>query len=183
VVDGTLIACANYPGCRSLSEFAGHASYGYCPSKSLFVWGMRLVLISDSKGVPVGYDLTGPTTGQERERPLELAAAHAGSAVCRQGLLGQGVLRLHGADRYPAHHTRAPPGSAPRRRDRQGALRLVIESVFSNLKRQMRLEDHLAKTLAGLVQRIAQRLLAVTLAMHLNLLSGRPPRALAYDGR
>jgi hypothetical protein len=42
LVDGTLIACANYPGCRSLSEFAGHASYGYCPSKSLFVWGMRL---------------------------------------------------------------------------------------------------------------------------------------------
>lgn len=52
LVDGTLIACANYPGCASFSEFAGHASYGYCPSKSLFVWGMRLVLISDAKGVP-----------------------------------------------------------------------------------------------------------------------------------
>ncbi len=50
LVDGTLIACANYPGCASLSEFAGHASYGYCPSKSLFVWGMRLVLICDLKG-------------------------------------------------------------------------------------------------------------------------------------
>lgn len=54
LVDGTLIACANYPGCTSLSKFAGHASYGYCPSKSLFVRGMRLVLISDAKGVPVG---------------------------------------------------------------------------------------------------------------------------------
>jgi hypothetical protein len=76
-----LIACANYPGCASFSEFAGHASYGYCPSKSLFVWGMRLVLISDAKGVPVGYDLTGPKTGQERECALELAAAHAGSVL------------------------------------------------------------------------------------------------------
>ena len=37
---------------------------------------------------------------------------------------------------------------------------LVIESTFSNLKRQMRLEQHLAKTPAGLVQRIVQRLLA-----------------------
>ena len=54
---------------------------GYCPSKSEFVWGMRLVLISDAKGVPVGYDLTGPTTGQERERALELAAAHAPSTL------------------------------------------------------------------------------------------------------
>jgi hypothetical protein len=43
LVDGTLIACANYPGCASQSHFAGHASYGYCPSKSEFVWGMRLV--------------------------------------------------------------------------------------------------------------------------------------------
>ena len=39
LVDGTLIQCANYPGCASESQFAGHASYGYCPSKSLFVWG------------------------------------------------------------------------------------------------------------------------------------------------
>jgi hypothetical protein len=34
LVDGTLIAGANYPGCASHSDFAGHASYGYCPSKS-----------------------------------------------------------------------------------------------------------------------------------------------------
>jgi hypothetical protein len=48
----------------------------------------------------------------------------------------------------------------------------------------MRLGDHLAKTLGGLVQRIAQRLLALTLGIYLNCLLGRPPRALAaYDGR
>ena len=48
----------------------------------------------------------------------------------------------------------------------------------------MRLEQHLAKTTAGLAQRIAQRLLALTIGIYLNLLNGRPPRALAaYDGR
>ena len=68
--------------------------------------------------------------------------------------------------------------------DPRARIRLVIESVFSNLKGQMRLEDHLAKTIAGLAQRIAQRLLALTLGMFINLLAGRPPRALvAYDGR
>src|SRR3954462_1307959 len=55
LADGTLIACANYPGCATKSQFAGHAAYGYCPSKSQFVWGMRLVVICDTKGVPVGY--------------------------------------------------------------------------------------------------------------------------------
>lgn len=62
--------------------------------------------------------------------------------------------------------------------------RLVIESVFANLKGQMRLEQHLAKTPAGLALRIAQRILALTIGILLNTLSGRPARALAaYDGR
>jgi hypothetical protein len=48
----------------------------------------------------------------------------------------------------------------------------------------MNLQDHLAKTLPGLVARIAQRLLALTLGIYLNILTGRAPRALAaYDGR
>jgi hypothetical protein len=48
----------------------------------------------------------------------------------------------------------------------------------------MRLGDHLAKTPGGLAQRVAQRLLALTVGMFCNLLAGRPPRALvAYDGR
>ena len=81
LVDGTLIACANYAGCARRSHFAGHAGYGFCPSKSEFVWGMRLVLLSDLKGVPVGYDLVGPKTGQERESALDLAAAQR-AACC-----------------------------------------------------------------------------------------------------
>jgi Transposase DDE domain len=186
LVDGTLIACANYPGCQHRSEFAGHASFGYCPSKSQFVWGMRLVVVSDIDGVPVGYDLVGPKTGQERESALHLAGAHPGSILfADKGLWGKELdasmdligVKLITPDRHQLG--KRPPGEVAKAR-----IRLVIESLFSNLKRQMRLEQHLAKTIAGLVQRIAQRLLALTLAMFLNTLLGRPPRALAdYDGR
>jgi Transposase DDE domain len=186
LADGTLIACANYPGCASLSQLAGHAGYGYCPSKSQFVWGMRLVLVADSKGVPVGYDLVGPKTGEERETAFELAQAHPGSALfCDGGFWGieyQRTLELIDVQLVtPDRHKlgERPPGEVAKAR-----IRLVIESVFSNLKRQMRLEDHLAKTIGGLAQRVAQRLLALTLGMLINLLTGRPPRALvAYDGR
>lgn len=34
LVDGTLLACANYAGCASKNLFAGHAAYGYCASQS-----------------------------------------------------------------------------------------------------------------------------------------------------
>jgi hypothetical protein len=186
LVDGTLIACANYPGCASYSHFAGHASYGYCPSKSEFVWGMRLVVIADPKGVPVGYDLVGPKTGQERDSALELAGAHPGSVLfADKGFWGReydASMELIEVELVtPERHRRGrrPPAELAKAR-----IRLVVESLFANLKRQMRLQDHLAKTIGGLVQRIAQRLLALTLGIYLNYLLGRPPRALAaYDGR
>jgi hypothetical protein len=79
---------------------------------------------------------------------------------------------------------RHKPGQRPPTEIAKARIRLVIEPVFSTLKRQMRMEDHLAKTLPGLAQRVIQRLLALPLGMLINTLLGRPPRALAaYDGR
>ncbi|MDW8338733.1 MAG: transposase, partial [Thermoleophilia bacterium] len=185
IADGTLLGVANYPGCASRSEFAGTAAYGYCPSKSQFVWGMRLVLVTDPNGLPLGYTLVAASE-KEYEPVRELATAHAGcTLIADKGLWGREyreILALQGVTiRTP---TRRRDASSPERERRLATLRLVIGSTFSNLKRQMRLEQHLAKTPAGLVQRIAQRLLALTLGMLVNALTGRPPRALvAYDGR
>lgn len=185
LVDGTLLACANYPGCASRSAFAGRASYGYCPSKSQFVWGMRLVVICDRKGVPVGYDLVGPKTGDERACALELAAAHPGVWFADGGFWGReydASMQLVGVTLITPNKHRL--GERPPSEIAKARIRLVIESVFSTLRRQMRLQDHLAKTTPGLVTRIAQRLLALTIGIYLNVLLGRPPRALAaYDGR
>jgi hypothetical protein len=89
LVEGTLIACANYPGCASHSDFAGHASYGYCPSKSQFVWGMRPVVICDIKGVPVGYDLVGPKAGAERDLRARARRRPPGHLDRRQGFWGR----------------------------------------------------------------------------------------------
>jgi len=158
LVDGTLIACANYPGCASKSEFAGHASYGYCPSKSLFVWGMRLVLMADIKGTPVGYDLVGPKTGQERESAWQLATAQPESLMFADGgFWGAEYDRTMSLINVtlitPNKHKlgQRPPSEIAKAR-----IRLVVESVFSNLRGQMGLDRHLAKTVAGLVQVASQ---------------------------
>jgi hypothetical protein len=185
LVDGTLLSCANYAGCAQQSLFGGSAGYGYCPSKSQWYWGMRLVLMSDRNGVPVGYDLT-PAGEREYEATYRLAQAHPGTTLfADKGLWGAQYTRtLELIDIHlvtPDKHRLAerPPSEVEKAR-----IRLVIESVFSNLKRQMRLEQHLAKTLPGLAQRIAQRLLALTLGILLNAHLGRPLRSLAaYDGR
>jgi hypothetical protein len=185
LVDGTLLGCANYAGCASRSEFAGHAAYGYCASKSQWYWGMRLLLITDPAGAPVGYDLRAANEN-EREGVFQLASAHPGTVLFadagHRGREHHDSLQLVGVELIvPDKHK---PGKRPPSEIAKARIRLVIESVFSTLKRQMRMEDHLAKTLPGLAQRIVQRLLALTLGMLINTLLGRPPRALAaYDGR
>jgi hypothetical protein len=185
LVDGTLLSCANYAGCAQRSLFAGDAGYGYCPSKSRYYWGMRLVLMSDRNGVPVGYDLT-PAGEREYEPAFRLAQAHPGATLfADKGLWGAEYARtLELIDIELVTPDKHRLSERPASEVEKARIRLVIESVFANLKRQMRLDHHLAKTLPGLAQRIAQRLLALTLGMLLNAHLGRPPRSLvAYDGR
>lgn len=185
LVDGTLLSCANYAGCAQQSLFGGDAGYGYCPSKSQWYWGMRLVLMSDRNGVPVGYDLT-PAGEREYEATYRLCQAHPATTLfADKGLWGAEFSRtLELIDIHLVTPQKHRLGERPPSEVEKARIRLVIESVFSNLKRQMRLEHHLAKTLPGLAQRIAQRLLALTLGMLINTILGRPLRSLvAYDGR
>jgi hypothetical protein len=48
--DGTLIGVANYPGCQRRSKFAGFARFGFAKSHHRFVYGVRLVLLTDARG-------------------------------------------------------------------------------------------------------------------------------------
>ena len=185
IADGTLIGVANYAGCQGRSEFAGTAAYGYCAAKSQYVWGVRLVLVTDAVGVPVGYTLVAANE-KEYEPVRELTTGQPGcTLIADKGLWGRAyaeTLALQGVTILTPDRVRS--ASNLDREKRLAGLRLVIESTISNLKCQMRLEQHLAKTPAGLVQRIAQRLLALTVGMLINALNGRPRRALvAYDGR
>ncbi len=144
-----------------------------------------MLLITDQVGAPVGYDLR-PANENERPGVFDLASAHPGTVLFadagHRGREHHESLRLVGVDLIvPGKHQL---GQRPESERVKARIRLVIESVFSTLKQQMRMEDHLAKTLPGLAQRIVQRLLALTLGMLINSLLGRPPRALAaYDGR
>lgn len=183
IADGTLIGVANYPGCASRSEFAGTAAYGYCASKSEWVWGVRLVLRADRRGLPLAYTWV-PANEHEYEPLLDLVEAGE-TVIADKGLWGRAYNeRMDCAEVRLLTPARERTAANHGRERSLAAARLTIESVFANLKEQMRLARHLAKTPRGLAQRIAQRLLALTLGILLNTLSGRPARALAaYDGR
>ncbi len=185
LADGSQIAVANYAGCQQRSHFAGFARYGYARSQHRFIWGVRLVLLTDDRGTPLGYTIV-PANEKEYE-PLAdlLTGVPAQVVIADKGFWGRGYrerLASDGITLLTPNKTRTASNLARERA--LASTRLVIESVFANLKGQMRLEQHLARTPAGLAVRIAQRILALTIGMLLNRLSGRPARALAaYDGR
>ena len=183
--DGTLIDVAGYPGCAQHSAFAGFARYGFAKSQHRFVYGVRLVLLTDLCGLPLGYTIV--AANEKEYEPLAdlLSGTPAAIVVADKGFWGRDYaarLAAAGTTLLTPNKTRTAANLARERA--LASTRLVIESVFSSLKGQMRLERHLARTPAGLALRIAQRILALSLGMLLNRLSGRPARALAaYDGR
>jgi IS5 family transposase len=185
LADGSQLAVANYAGCQQRSDFAGVARYGYARSQHRFIWGVRLVLLTDERGLPLGYTIV-PANEKEYE-PLAdlLTGVPAEVVIADKGFWGRGYRERLAADNVTLLTPDKTRTVANIGRERAlASTRLVIESVFANLKGQMRLEQHLAKTPAGLAVRIAQRILALTLGILLNTLTGRPARALAaYDGR
>jgi hypothetical protein len=140
------------------------------------------VLRADRRGLPLAYTWV-PANEYEYEPLLDLVETGE-TVIADKGLWGRAYnermtcgevveLLTPARERNAANHAREHA---------LASTTLVIESVFANLKEQMRLARHLAKTPRGLAQRIAQRLLALTLAILLNTVSGRPARALAaYD--
>jgi hypothetical protein len=185
LADGTLIEVANYPGCARRSAFAGAARFGYAKSQHRYLYGVRLVLICDRRGLPLGYTLV-PANEKEYEPIADLlTGTQAQLLIADKGLWGAAYqARLASCGTTLATPAKERTTANEGRERLLASSRLVIESLFANLKGQMRLERHLAKTPAGLAARIAQRLLALTIGILLNTLTGRPTRSLvAYDGR
>src|SRR5213080_5048040 len=87
--DGTLLGVANYPGCQQRSEFAGFARFGFAKSRHRFIYGVRLVLLTDQRGLPLGYTVV-PANEKEYE-PLAdlLTGTPAEVVVADKGLWGR----------------------------------------------------------------------------------------------
>jgi hypothetical protein len=133
LADGTLLACANYPGCAARSEFAGFARYGYQKSQHRFLWGVRLVLLTDPRGVPLGYTLV--PAGEKEYEPLAdlLTGTPAAQVIADKGLWGSGYrarLAAAGVELLTPAKERTSANEASERR--LASIRLVSESGFSN---------------------------------------------------
>jgi len=179
LIDSTPVECARSRETVKRSALGDAADYGWCASHSRFFWGFRLHAIFAPDGTPRALELASP---KRDERDIGLVLLDRCRRNGGETLLGD--KGYAGREFEKAVSERDATIVRPRRKDEPGdgphlaPIRQRIESIFWTCKDLLTLERHGARTLAGLRERVLQRLVCLAAAISLNHELGRPSRAL-----
>jgi hypothetical protein len=183
VLDTTLIpAIVRVRACRK-GRFAGQASFGRCVSKTEWIYGFKVALAVDPGGVITAFGLA-PANCDERPIGDFLVSSDGHDSYLADKGFSSLEWERHWLETYRTLVAANPPKSAHRAWPEgvcrwAAGKRQLIEGVISQLKDQFGLERHRAKTLSGLLTRLAAKIAAYTCGLYLNALLGRPLRHLA----
>lgn len=175
ITDATPVPCGMSRETVKRSDLAGHASYGYCASHSRWYWGLKLYLVCASDGMPVMWCLANPKLG---EREVLAALLQDNHQLLRNGQILLADKGFAGKEFKQLTAAMGLELLRPDRRDETyrngnlGGVRQRIESVNQTLKGQLDLEAHGGRTPAGVLTRVAQRLLAMAAAIWHNWTTG-----------
>ncbi len=183
VLDTTLIpAVARVRACRK-GLFAGQAAFGRCVSKTEWVYGFKVALSVSPAGVVAAFGLAEANSDERPIGEFLLTADGHDNYLADKGFSSvdreRHCLEEHGA------LVAATPQESARRAWPEGARRWaagkrrLIEGVIHQLKDLFSLERHRAKTLGGLLTRLAAKVAAYTCGQVLNHRLGSPIRHLA----
>jgi hypothetical protein len=183
VLDTTLVPAMVRVRASRKGLFCGQASFGRSASKTEWIYGFKVALVVDPKGVVSAFGLA-PAASDERPIGEALIAEDLHEAyLADKGFTGLEWER-HWLERYGALVAATPYDDSRRawsKADRRWASgkRQIIEGVIGQLKDFFSLERHRAKTLGGLLTRLAAKIAAYTCAQRMNASLGRPLRHLA----
>jgi hypothetical protein len=163
--------------------FCGQTSFGRSASKTEWIYGFKVALVIDPKGVVSAFGLA-PAASDERPIGEALIAEDLHEAyLADKGFAGLQWER-HWLERYGALVAATPYEDSRRawsKADRRWASgkRQIIEGVICQLKDFFSLERHRAKKLGGLLTRLAAKVAPYTCAQRINDSLSRPLRHLA----
>ncbi|MGI8909191.1 MAG: transposase [Rubrobacteraceae bacterium] len=167
IADSTLIAVL-HP--RQVAQSAGFEGAGWVRWGSFAVYGVKLHLLCATNRVPLSYELTAANVADVLLVRELLAGADLEEGTVTRRLLGDLAYRSGALGEELAE---AGVLLATERADRRPKVRQQVEVCFAALKRVFGLGETLAKTLVGLVTRIAAKVTAYTYGLYINRLLGR----------
>ena len=183
VVDTTLVPAMVRVRASRKGLFCGQASFGRSATKTEWVYGFKVALVVDPEGVVSAFGLA-PAASDERPIGDALIASDRYDVyLADKGFTGVEWERRW-MEVYAALVAAAPKNNSRRawtKADRRWASgkRQIIEGVIGQLKDFFSLERHRAKTLGGLLTRLAAKIAAYTCAQQINDSLARPLRHLA----
>jgi len=183
VLDTTLIpAVVRVRACRN-GLFAGQATFGRCASKTEWLYGFKVGLTITPEGVITAFCLAEASADERPIGDFLIQRDRHGAYLADKGFSSVEWER-HWSEDYGALVAATPKDNSRRawpKADRRWAAgkRQIIEGVINQLKDQFFLERHRAKTLEGLLARLASKIAAYTCGQYLNFQLGRPLRHLA----
>ena len=183
MLDTTLIPAIVRARARRNGLFAGQAAFGRSVSKTEWVYGFKVALSVNPEGVVTAFGLA-PANCDERPIGEFLVTSDGHDGF----LADKGFSSVEWEKRWLENHgalVAATPQRTARRAWPEAARRWaagkrqLIEGVIWQLKDYFGLERHRAKTLGGLLARLAAKVAAYTCGQLLNVRLGRPLRHLA----
>jgi hypothetical protein len=183
VMDTTLIPAIVRVRASRKGLFAGQASFGRSASKTEWVYGFKVALVVDPVGVITAFGLAPAASDERPIADALIASDRYGAYLADKGFTGleweRRWMELYGAlvTATPYDDSRRAWSKADRRW--ASGKRQIIEGVIYQLKDFFSLESHRAKTLQGLLARLAANVAAFTCAQRINDSLGRPIRQLA----
>lgn len=183
VLDTTLIpAIGRVRACRK-GLFAGQASFGRSVSKTEWVYGFKVALSVSPEGVIMAFGLASANTDERPIGEFLLSSDDHDAFLADKGFSSmeweKRWLESHGAVVAATPQESARRAWPEKARRWAAGKRQLIEGVIDQLKDIFALERHRAKTLGGLLTRLAAKVTAYTVGQVLNDQLGRPIRHLA----
>ena len=183
VLDTTLIPAIVRVRASRKGLFCGQATFGRSASKTEWIYGFKVALVVDPYGVVTVFGLAQASSDERPIGEALVARDRHDAYLADKGFTGVEWERRW-LQEYGAMVAATPKNDSKRawaKKDRRWALgkRQIIEGVICQLKDFFSLERHRAKTLGGLLARLAAKIAAYTCAQRINDSLGRPLRRLA----
>jgi Transposase DDE domain len=183
VLDTTLIPAIVRVRASRKGLFCGQATFGRSASKTEWVYGFKVALSVSPEGVICAFGLAEAASDDRPIGEFLIIEDSQEAYLADKGFTGvqweRRWLDLYGALVAATPKENSKRAWAKTERRWASGKRQIIEGVIDQLKDIFALERHRAKTLGGLLARLAAKMAAYTCGQRLNDQLGRPLRHLA----
>jgi hypothetical protein len=178
VVDSAPVETAAFVRSQSASASMPEAAYGFIPAKKRYFFGFRLHGLVSDEGALIDFVLS-PANVDERTVAQVLLGPYGGHYILGDNGYSGGPMLISAARHGYALWSSPKQSRVPKTREEARwrrwlrGKRDLIETVFSMLADQFKLETTRALSLVGLKARMAAKLLSFNMSLYLNHLLGR----------